>query len=207
MGGHGGLILRGWRGAGFSQLSDISINVLEEFQHTELVHGDDKGSFDVMDDLSSFPVGEGERGHPGEEREEAGVLEECLSEGIKGRANVKKGVNREGKGFVSKIFGDLLHVGSGGEIVVEAVGVEGNIDRLNAFPFGGKGEREKDDFGRGRGTDGGFPTSVGFSGGGVRCFGNGGDSGDGGGGEDSRHVGCLQNGILTGEDGGMEFLI
>jgi hypothetical protein len=41
----------------------------------------------------------------------------------------------------------------------------------------------------------------------VRCFGNGGDSGNSGGGEDSRHVGCLQNGILMGEDSGMEFLI
>jgi hypothetical protein len=143
MGGHSGLVLRGWRGVGFSQLSDISIDVLEEFQHTELVHGDDKGSFDIVDDLGSSPVGEGKEGTSGEEREEAGVLEECLSEGIKGRADVKKGVNREGEGFVSKIFGDLLHVGSGGEIVAEAVGIEGNIDGLNAFPFGGKGKREK----------------------------------------------------------------
>jgi hypothetical protein len=191
MGGHSGLILGRQRGAGFSQLSDVSVNVLEKFQHAELVHVDDKESFNIMDDLSSSTVEEGERGHPREERREVGVLEECLSEGIKGRADVKKGVDGEGEGFVSEIFGDLLYVGSGGEVIMEAVGIEGDVDRLNAFPFGGKGKRGKDDFRKGRGTSRGFPASVGFSGGGTRGFGDGGDSGDSRGGEDGRHVGDL----------------
>jgi hypothetical protein len=38
-----------------------------------------------------------------------------------------------------------------GKVITEAVGIERNVDGLNAFPFSGKGERREDDFGRGRG--------------------------------------------------------
>jgi hypothetical protein len=52
VGGYGGLIFRGERRADFSQFLDISVDILEELQHAELVHGDDEGFLDVMDDLS-----------------------------------------------------------------------------------------------------------------------------------------------------------
>jgi hypothetical protein len=188
-GGYCGFVLGGRGRAGFGQLANISVHVLEEFQHTELIHGDDEGTFDVVDDLGGSSAGKGERGHPGEEREETGVLEECLSEGIKGRANVEEGVDGEGKGFVSEVSADLLDIGGRGKVIMKAVGIEGNVDGVDAFPFSGKGERREDDFGRGRRMGRGFPTSVGFGGRGMGGFGDGGDSGGGRGGKDSRHVG------------------
>jgi hypothetical protein len=114
---------------------------LEELQLTELVHGDDKGSFNVVDDLCGTAAGERERGYPREEREEAGVLEEHLSTGIKGGADIEEGVDGKSEGFVSEVFSDLLHISSRGEVIAEAVGIEGDVDGLDAFSFRGKGER------------------------------------------------------------------
>jgi hypothetical protein len=54
------LVLRGGGRASFGQFSDVPINILKEFQHTEWIHGDDKEPFDVMDDLSGSTMREGE---------------------------------------------------------------------------------------------------------------------------------------------------
>jgi hypothetical protein len=67
LGGYCRFVLGGGRRAGFGQLLDVSVNVLEEFQHTELVHGDDKGSFDVVM-ISVVPRREKERGDIPERR-------------------------------------------------------------------------------------------------------------------------------------------
>jgi hypothetical protein len=77
-----------------------------------------------------------------------------LSEGIKAGADIEKGVKGEGKGFVSEVLCDLLDISSRGEVIAKAVGIERDVDRLNALPFTGKGERREDDFRGRRGTRG-----------------------------------------------------
>jgi hypothetical protein len=49
--------------ASASSLMYVSVNVLEEFQQAKLVHGNDEGTFDIMDNFSGFVAGEGEEGH------------------------------------------------------------------------------------------------------------------------------------------------
>jgi hypothetical protein len=84
----------------------------------------------------------------------------------------------------------LLDIGVRGEVIAKAIGIERDVDRLDAFPFGSEGERGEDNF-RGRGgVSRGFQTSVGLSGRGARYFGDRGDGGDGGSGGDGSHVGC-----------------
>jgi hypothetical protein len=46
-----------------------------------------------------------------------GVLEEHLSEGIEGGADIEEGIDGEGEGFVLEVCSDLLDVGGRGEVV------------------------------------------------------------------------------------------
>jgi hypothetical protein len=113
-------------------------------------------------------------------------LEEGLSESEQGETDIKENVDGKSKALVSEVFGNLLHISSEREVIMEMAGIEGDIDGLDAFPFGGKGEGRADDFRRKRGTNRRLPTSVGFDRGRAKGFR---DSGDSGGGEGGGHVG------------------
>jgi hypothetical protein len=112
-----------------------------------------------------------------------------LSESEQGETDIKENVDGKSKALVSEVFGNLLHISSGREVIMETAGIEGDIDGLDAFPFGDKGEGRADDIRRERGTNRRLPTSVGFGRGRAKGFRDSGDSGDSGGGEGGGHVG------------------